>query len=284
MASEGTGRLEAGALEAPRLRPETPRLLSYPSDSLDCVKPPAPLELLARAARWEELTRWERAELGRALRSLGWTYGEIREVIPVPKGTLAGWCRRVRLSEEQVEAIKQRTYGSRRGVPVDTQWRRRREIKEIEAAAKAEVPDLVAHPLWVAGTVMYWAEGAKTKRRLSVANTDPAALRLYMDWVKAYHEPEPRYTLSLHLHEGNDEPAARTFWSCALSLNEPEFTKTFIKPKGTGHRKNKLAHGVCRVIVRRSTDAWIRTMAWISELPAALPVAPNSLLSSRAGR
>ena len=73
------------------------------------------------AAGWEDLTRWERAELGRALRRLGWTYGEIREEIPVPKGTLSYWCPEIRLAEEQVEAIKARTSGSRRGVPVDTQ-------------------------------------------------------------------------------------------------------------------------------------------------------------------
>lgn len=56
------------------------------------LKTSAPAELLGRAAEWDQLTRWERAEVGRALRRLGWTYSEIREVVPVPKGTLAGWC------------------------------------------------------------------------------------------------------------------------------------------------------------------------------------------------
>lgn len=37
------------------------------------------------------LSRWERAEVGRALRRLGWTYGEIRQVIAVPKGTVLNW-------------------------------------------------------------------------------------------------------------------------------------------------------------------------------------------------
>lgn len=36
-----------------------------------------PRELLDRAARWPDLKRWERKELGQALRMLGLSYGEI---------------------------------------------------------------------------------------------------------------------------------------------------------------------------------------------------------------
>ena len=99
---------------------------------------------------WASLSRWERAEVGRDLRRQGLSYGEIMQLIPVPKGTLAGWCRDIELT-----------------------------------------------------------------------------------------------------------PA--------------EFYKTFVKPAGTGHRKNTLPHGVCRVLVRRSTDAWLRTMEWVDVLAANLP-------------
>ncbi|MCP4222304.1 MAG: hypothetical protein GY773_03045, partial [Actinomycetia bacterium] len=58
------------------------------------------------------LGQWDRAELGRSLRRLGLSYGEIRELSSVRKGTLACWCRESRMSEAQVIAIKQRT-GSR---------------------------------------------------------------------------------------------------------------------------------------------------------------------------
>jgi hypothetical protein len=115
------------------------------------VTPIAPPELQARAAEWEDLSRWERAELGRALRRLGWSYGEIRTVIPVPKGTLAGWCRDIVLSADQVVEIRRRT-GQVKGVPRNTQWRRRREITEIRAEATAEMNDLAEDSLWMAGT------------------------------------------------------------------------------------------------------------------------------------
>ena len=109
-------------------------------------------------------------------------------------------------------------------------------------------------------------EVTKTGRLLAMANSDHRLLNVHVSWVRAYLRDEPLFVLSLNLHAGNDEPAARQFWHRALDIDHPQFTKTFIKPDGTGHRKNHLAHGVCRVRMRFSTDAWIRTMTWIDSI------------------
>ncbi|HJQ94358.1 MAG TPA: hypothetical protein VJ935_01440, partial [Acidimicrobiia bacterium] len=144
----------------------------------------APPEVLEAAANWQSLTRWERAELGRRLRRMGWTYSEIMEVLPVVKGTLAGWCHEIRLSEEQVHAIRtRRPPGIRTGIPVDTQRKRRAQIEKIKKAAALDAVHLLSDPLWLAGVVLYWAEGSKTKRGLEVTNTDERALRLFMRWT-----------------------------------------------------------------------------------------------------
>lgn len=116
------------------------------------------------------------------------------------------------------------------------------------------------------GTALYWAEGAKTDRRLSISNSDPALLRVFLNWVRRFLDPSAEFVLSLHLHEGNNERLAQRHWRRALDLPAARFNKTFIKPKGTGHRKNSLAHGVCRVVVVRSADAWVTTMTWIDVL------------------
>ncbi len=216
-------------------------------------------------AGWESLSRWERAELGRALRRLGWSYGEIMAVLPVAKGTLAGWCREIRLTSEQALAIRRRT-GSRKGVPRDTQRKRRAEVERIRANARQCAPTLAADPLWTAGVALYWAEGSKTERRLELANADARVLRVFIRWTRSYHQPDARFALKLHLHEGNDDELSRAHWRAELELERADFHKTFIKPAGTGHRKNTLPHGVCRVLVRRSSDGWYRTMEWIDWL------------------
>jgi hypothetical protein len=89
------------------------------------MRPDVPNDLLVLARQWDDLHRWERSQLGKALRRLGLTYGEIRGIVPVPKGTLSYWCRDVDLTPAQVAAIRERSgAASRAGIPVDTQWRR----------------------------------------------------------------------------------------------------------------------------------------------------------------
>ena len=227
--------------------------------------PDAPAGLRARVAAWSDLNRRERAEVGRALRRLGWSYGEICGLLPVPKGTLAGWCRDIRLTDDQVRAITART-GTEAGVRRDTQRKRRNEIATLRADAAAEVPTLMHEPLWVAGTVLYWGEGSKTRPDLVLANADPSALRLFVAWVRAHHRRDARFVLRLHLHAGNVEPEARRFWERAVGLPGVDFSKTYVKPEGTGHRKNHLPYGVCSVRLRASADAHHRTMAWIDAL------------------
>ena len=219
--------------------------------------------MMTRIEAWDRSSRWERSELGKDLRRLGLSYGEIMDLIPVKKSTLATWCREVRLTDQQYTTIKERTYGSRLGIPVDTNWKRREEIGRIRDLARSQVPALMNDPLWVAGVILYWAEGAKTRNHLKLNNADPRALRLFICWVRAYLDPLAEFSLQLHLHEGNDDEAARSHWRYETGLMTANFYRTFIKPKGTGHRKNHLAHGVCTIKVRRCADAWQRTMTWV---------------------
>lgn len=151
-------------------------------------------------------------------------------------------------------------------MPTDTNWKRRLEIQGIRAEARLEVPTLMMDPLWVAGTVLYWGEGFKAQRRVGMANSDPSALQLFIRWIRGYVNAEAEFVCKLNLHYNNDEPAAREHWADILGLSSARFYRTFIKPEGTGHRKNHLPHGVCQVNVRRSSDSWHRIAAWIDAL------------------
>lgn len=222
-------------------------------------------ELSARIEAWENSSRWERSELGKDLRREGLSYAEIMALISVKKSTLATWCRDVRLSDEQYAAIKERT-GSWIGIPRDTNRKRRDEINTIRGHAATQALVLVHEPLWTAGTALYWGEGYKTQSTLGMANAEPAALRLFLSWTRAYHDETAEFRARLNVHANNDESRARQWWSAELGIELGNFTKTFIKPDGTGHRKNHLAHGVCAVRMRRSADAFHRTIAWVEFL------------------
>ncbi len=226
------------------------------------MKPEIPDILRRQARAWDELHRSARRELGRDLRRLGLMQSEIRKIIPMAKSTLSNWCRDVELTAGQIAAIRQRGY-SQPGVPRDTQPMRRAEVNELRRLSYVAAEPLFADPLFAAGVALYWAEGSKTQSDLTLANTDPALLRLFISWVRSYLAADAEFRLNLHLHDGNIEPEARQFWRRELGLPTARCTKTYLKPGGTGHRKNRLQHGVCRVRVCRSTDMWHTTMAWI---------------------
>ena len=129
---------------------------------------------------------------------------------------------------------------------------------------------LLNDPVWLAGVVLYWAEGSKAQQSLEIANTDPHALRFFIRWVREYLDEGAEFDLQIHLHDGNDEPAARVFWRDATGLADASFYRTYVKPRGTGHRKNHLPHGVCKVRARRCADMWNRVMAWRDIVAEAL--------------
>jgi hypothetical protein len=61
-----------------------------------------------------------------------------RRLVLAAKSTIAGWCRGIELSPDQIEAIRRRT-GGKAGIPRDTQWRRREVREAIAETARREV-------------------------------------------------------------------------------------------------------------------------------------------------
>jgi hypothetical protein len=237
-----------------------------------------PADLVARAVSWHNLDMIERRYVARGMRASGSSYGEIQRLIPVAKSTLSGWLRDVSISDTRRDAIEERRKA--KDNHCDTQWRRRLEIEQIREEAADFAAAHLTDPFFVAGVVMYWAEGSKTRNDLSMVNSDPRALRLFIAWTRAFHGPNSQFVLKLNLHEGNDEAAARAYWSDATGLGDVGCHKTFAKPNGTGHRRNHLVHGICQVRVRAAADAWQRTMTWIGVLASDLQLNPPGSLPS----
>lgn len=229
------------------------------------MTPPIPEDLRRQVERIASLSQWERAQVGRELRRNGWTYREIALIVSAAKSTISGWCRDIELTDGQIAAIKSRT-GSQRGIPRDTQWRRRQAREQLRVAASESVGHLIDDRDWLGGTILYWAEGFKTENALGLANSDPDLLRVFIQWSVQYHDGDAEFRIKLNLHAGNDERRAIAFWASQLGLGTESFLKTYIKPDGTGHRRNHLQHGVAQVRMRRSTDAFVRTMGWIDGL------------------
>ena len=99
------------------------------------------------------------------------------------------------------------------------------------------------------GLVLYWCEGDKNNNYMvAVTTTDAPILRFFIDWVcQFYNVQRERIKLRLHLWDAMKEEKAKEFWSNAVDIPIKNFTKTYIKLKGS--RKKNHEFGVCRAVV-----------------------------------
>ena len=197
---------------------------------------------------------------------MAFSYREIGRLIPVSKGTLSGWCRDLALTPHEMRLLEQR----QKALIVQGQVGRSRRYvtrdraEERRALARAQVSQLKTDPFWVAGLTAYWAEGAKRTRSLSFSNSDPDRINLFLAWGCKYLVLSPdRFTVRLHLHAGQDESERRRFWCESTSLSPTQFRKSFVKPEGSGHRKNILYNGTAQVRVTKSTALLDQVLGWI---------------------
>ncbi len=198
---------------------------------------------------------WEKKEQIQGLRRQGLSYGEIRARLSfsVSKGTVSRWCKEIELTPEQLDRLDQLGrecwYRNRLKGSKTTQRRRAAEIEIIKTKARVEVAELFKKKLWVAGLMLYWAEGSKT-HSVCLTNSDPQLVRFMMAWLRKFCKvPEEKFRARMHIHSGQDEKSIKNFWSEITGIPLSQFGKCYVKKEGTGHRKNILYQGTIQVAI-----------------------------------
>ncbi len=195
--------------------------------------------------------QWETKEEVRSLRKQGLSYKEIRVKIPIAKSTASDWCKDIQLTEEQITRLQQlKKTGSYRAGLIGSkvnQEKRAKEIRLIKQIAKSQVPLLINEKLWLAGLMLYWAEGHKSGK-VGISNSDPDIIGFLLKWLRVYCKAaDEKMKPYLNLHSGQNEDKVKEYWSRIIKLPKKQFGKSYIKKEGTGHRKNILYNGTLRV-------------------------------------
>ncbi|MBU2564115.1 hypothetical protein KKA23_00810 [Patescibacteria group bacterium] len=203
------------------------------------------------------------------LRKQGLSYNKILERIPVAKSSVSLWCNQIKLTEKQKEKIRQmqiksRIINSQKGGKAIAE-KRNKEIQEIKYFAKKEIKKLTKYQIKIIGTMIYWAEGSKTKG-VEITNSDPELIKFMIYWlVNICNVPFPKLRAYLHIHANQNEEKAKKYWSRITKIPLNKFNKTWIKHGGTGHRKNILYNGLVKIRYNNE-DLRHKIMAWIEEI------------------
>lgn len=187
------------------------------------------------------------------LRKKGHSYGQIKNVLGVSKGTLSVWLRNYPLSPERIQELRNRSE-----VRIE-KFRKTMEMKRASRLAvcykneKAKILPLTKKEFFIAGLMLYWGEGGKDiQGSINISNTDPAVLKFMLRWFgKALKIPIKEVRVYLHLYNDMDKTQKLVFWSRALGLPISQFRKPYIKKTNRNRINHKgFGHGTCNLVVR----------------------------------
>ena len=134
------------------------------------------------------------------LRNNGLSYSEIRKSVDVSKSTLSLWLKGITLTHEQ----KNRLTGLQATAYLGAKKIQARSLahhKEIREAARKEAQGRLNDPFFIAGLMLYWAEGSKNVGSVLFSNSDPEMIKLMMKWFRKFCDvPENKFRIGLFVH------------------------------------------------------------------------------------
>ena len=206
-------------------------------------------------------------EQARQLRAQSWTLKEIADELGVATGSVSVWVRDVEFK------AKPRNRGHAHQKPHPLHVRKLEEIARCRAEAETLIDELTERDLRMFVLGLYAGEGSKTQGSVSMANTNPLLLRLFVTWLRREFDiDESRLRVKLYLHEGLDLEMATSHWSRVLDIPQEQFRMPYRAVNDPSRRRAKHIHG-CATALYSCTITHRRVMAMIQAVtsPFDLP-------------
>lgn len=220
------------------------------------------------------MSKIKEKEKARILRKKGFSYSEILKEISVSKSTLSLWLRSIGLAKEQKQRLtEKRLAAALRGAKAKKE-QRLAITKEIKDRARKEVGRLSKRELWLIGTALYWAEGAKQKdhnvsQKVRFSNSDPTMIRVFLKWIRdicGISRSEITFRIALHETAIDRLTEVKKYWSNITGFPINNFQRIdWKKNKINTKRKNigNKYYGLLNVYIESSTNLNRKIDGWI---------------------
>jgi hypothetical protein len=146
---------------------------------------------------------------------------EIARLVEVSLSSVSCWVRDVPLTDAQRAALRWRNpavNGQRNGAAANSKRARaRRERYQDEGRTLAQL----AGPMHLAGCMLYWAEGARSRNTVCFRNSDVEMARFFVNFLRSYYEVEDeafRVTCNLFADHLDRQHEIEQFWLDAFGL------------------------------------------------------------------
>jgi len=179
-------------------------------------------------------------EKAKDLRRLGYSYREISERLEMAKSTARLWTHNEVVSEVGRKRMNNLIICSQikaRHILLEKQTKYQRELVEQCSVLREQVR-YSQDNLKLFLALLYWAEGAKTERRLGFINSDPEMIKIYLKLLRSsFKVKEEKMSALLHLHEYHDRLEMTKFWSEVTGIDKNRIS--IYNKKNSGLRKKE---------------------------------------------
>ena len=192
------------------------------------------------------------------LRRSGWSLGEIARALEIPRSTLSGWTKEIKLTGKQKGRIKEKIIesgiiGRRLALKANlaklNRWKKgiRERVKHYKdlATEKTEFGKIICG-------ILYLCEGAKypSSRFLYFGNSDPRVISAFINLLrKCYAIKEEKLRFDIRYRWDQDLKKLRIFWSKVTRIPVKQCLNSQPDPRTKGSPTLRKSYkGVCRVI------------------------------------
>lgn len=185
---------------------------------------------------------------------------QIAARLDIAKSTVSLWLRDMPSAEAAARGlVGNRDIGNR------TRERALANQQRWAEEAEARWSEYVQDPLFTMGLGLYWGEGAKTDKTLSITNSDPALIRVWMSWCRKFM-PGIRQRVRITAHLDVDAEAARDYWKRVTGAEVAEKVTRINTRKKDSTPTRICVHGTVRVIPIGHPSEWfVKVMYWLGK-------------------
>jgi hypothetical protein len=196
----------------------------------------------------------EREAARRLRRDEGRSIREIATMLGVSVASVSRWTADITLSAEFAEALRQRNpaiNGRLRGVHMQSAAKRTVRLGHQEHGRDLARCTTRLH---LAGCMLHWAEGSKKRNRVTLTNSDPDLVALFVRFLReCYDVPPDKIALSVncHLNNGLELAEIEAWWLTRLGLPTASLRKATVNrvSRASRWRRNVLVYGTVSVTV-----------------------------------
>lgn len=189
------------------------------------------------------------------MRRQGLSIRAVENILGIPRSTLSGWYRQIKLSiPQQKQLHKEWRAALTKAREKAVLWHNTQKAERLGIAVahatstlrklNTEQKEIIELTL----AMLYWGEGNKTERGLVLGNSNPEILKFFMSGLKMVYGINPeKMRYELHIRSDQNPGQTINYWSRILDVSKNRFKGVYIDQRTIGKKTYASYYGVCVV-------------------------------------